>query len=140
MTYIKLTNIETNQEKTYKSDGMNNKAHSTNVHLDSTKGDSPYPEIIRYWNLYHFDELIETKWIFFTYIDNLSFLGGLLDIALFIPSIFMAIYSFRLGQIEVFDAYLHIKKDDPNISQRYEVKEIELLHTYLKNNYYWIQF
>ena len=93
--------------KTYKSDGMNN--NGKNVHIDKSKGDSDYPEIISYWNLYHYDELIQTKWIFFTYIDNLSFLGGLLDIALFIPSIFMLAYSFRLGQIQMFSSYLQIK-------------------------------
>ena len=92
---MKLTNLEIPQEKTYKSDGMNN--NGLNIHVDESKGNGPYPEIISYWNLYHYDELIQTKWIFFTYIDNLSFLGGLLDIALFIPSIFMIIYSFRLG-------------------------------------------
>ena len=96
--------------KTYKSDGMNN--NGQNIHLDASKGaEKKYPEIISYWNLYHYDELIQTKWIFFTYIDNLSFLGGLLDIALFIPSLFMLLYSFRLGQIQVFTSYLEIKKD-----------------------------
>ena len=86
------------QLKPYFSDGMNNKANNTNLAI----GGTPYPEMITYCNFFHTDELESTKWIFYTYIDNLSFLGGLLDILLLFPSIFMFGYTFRLNEINVF--------------------------------------
>ena len=56
LTYVKLTNLEYSQMKTYKSDGMNN--NGKNLHINKSKGDSDYPEIISYWNFYHDDEQI----------------------------------------------------------------------------------
>ena len=97
-TYIKLANLDFNQRKPYGSDGMNNKANNT----DPSKGGSPHSEMISYWNVYHYDELIQSKWIFYTYIDNLSFLGGLLDIFLLVPSFVMICYTFRYNEINVF--------------------------------------
>ena len=77
---------------------MNNFANNT----DATLGGVNYPELLAYWNLYHVDEAVRTKWIFYTYIDNLSFLGGLLDISLLVPSFLMIGYTFRLNEINVF--------------------------------------
>lgn len=77
---------------------MNNAGNNTN----SSLGGNPYPEIIAYWNIFHLDELVSTKWIFYTYIDNLSFLGGLLDIILLFPTVIMLGYTFRLNEINVF--------------------------------------
>jgi hypothetical protein len=98
MKYLKIGTIDFTQFKPYYSDGMNNYANNTDV----TIGGTPYPELIQYYNFFHVDELISINWIFFTYLDNLSFLGGLLDIALFIPSIIMIGYTFRLNEINVF--------------------------------------
>ena len=84
--------------KPYFKDGMNNYGNNT----DPTKGGKPFAPMLAYWNFYHTDELESTKWIFFTYIDNLSFLGGLLDILLLFPSIMMFGYTFRLNEINVF--------------------------------------
>lgn len=77
---------------------MHNNANNTNPE----KGGQPYPEVVMYWNLYQTDEKILTSWKFFTYIDNLSFLGGLLDISLLIPSFVMIAYTFRINEINVF--------------------------------------
>lgn len=77
---------------------MNNKASNT----DPEKGGKPYPEMMVYWNFFHMDEVITTNWVFFTYLDNLSFLGGLLDISLFFPFFLMLAYTFRLNEINTF--------------------------------------
>ena len=77
---------------------MNNFANNT---ASSFVGANKYADIIQYWNFYHVDELITTDWLFYTYIDNLSFLGGLLDVLLLVPSLFMAIYTFRLNEISI---------------------------------------
>ena len=61
-----------------------------------------YTEMISYWNIYHIDELVTTTWKFHTPLDELSFLGGLLDIGFLVPSIIMVIYTFRLNEINVF--------------------------------------
>ena len=84
--------------KAYNSDGMNNYANNT----DPSLGGKPNTEILAYWNLYVTDEKILTTWKFFTYVDNLSFLGGLLDITLLIPSFLMIAYTFRINEINVF--------------------------------------
>ena len=99
ITFIKLSNLDFSQKKPYATDGMNNKANNT---LPSIDGNTVFPEMISYWNIYQNDEKIVSKWIFFTYIDNLSFLGGLLDIFLLIPSFLMIGYTFRLNEINVF--------------------------------------
>ena len=77
---------------------MNNYGNNTRASL----GGTPHPEIIAYWNIFHLDEQLSTKWIFYTYIDNLSFLGGLLDIILLFPTVIMLGYTFRLNEINVF--------------------------------------
>jgi hypothetical protein len=68
----------------------------------SSLGGYEYPEMIMYWNFYQLDELITTKWHFWTYIDNLGLLGGVLNIAIFIPKIIMLIYTFKLNEIMLF--------------------------------------
>ena len=99
MEYLKLTELDSSQQKPYGSDKMNNFAINTEgFNQDGKK----YTELLSYWNLYHVDEAVRTKWIFYTYIDNLSFLGGLLDISLMIPSFLMIGYTFRLNEINVF--------------------------------------
>ena len=98
MSFLKITEMDYTQQKPYLSDGMNNAANNTKPSL----GGAPYPEIIQYWNFYQTDEKIQINWIFFTYIDNLSFLGGLLDIGFLIPWIVMVGYTFRLNEINVF--------------------------------------
>lgn len=77
---------------------INNAATNT---ID-VNGNKVYSEILVYWNLYLTDEKIQTTWKFYTYIDNLSFLGGLLDIAFLIPSFLMLAYTFRINEINVF--------------------------------------
>ena len=77
---------------------MNNRANNTNPSL----GQKPYPELIQYWNFYHTDEKIQTNWIFYTYLDNLSYLGGLLDIGFLVPWAIMIGYTFRLNEYSVF--------------------------------------
>ena len=76
---------------------MNNFANNTNPDL----GGKPYPEILQYWNFYHTDETIQTNWIFYTYLDNLSLLGGLMNIGFLGTWIFMFGYTFRLNEINV---------------------------------------
>jgi hypothetical protein len=80
------------------SDTMNNFANNTNELYEDAK---PFTDMIQYWNFYHVDELITTDWLFYNYIDNLSFLGGLLDILLLIPSGIMIIYTFRFNEINI---------------------------------------
>ena len=99
LKFLKITNIDFTHMKPYFSDGVNNLANNTDPRIPGTK---QFPEILTYWNFYHTDELETTKWIFYTYIDNLSFLGGLLDILLLFPSIIMFGYTFRLNEINVF--------------------------------------
>ena len=77
---------------------MNNYANNTNPAL----GGKPYPELLMYWNIYRTNEVYQTTWKFYTYIDNLSFLGGLLDIGLLVPSFIMILYTFRINEINVF--------------------------------------
>lgn len=78
--------------------------HNKGANTDSSKNETaePYSEILMYWNFYQTDEKIVTSWKFYTYIDNLSFLGGLLDISLLIPSFVMIAYTFRINEINVF--------------------------------------
>ena len=80
------------------SDTMNNYANNTKAELGGTE----HTDFLIYWNFYHVDELITTDWLFYTYIDNLSYLGGLLDIILLVPAFAMAVYTFRLQEINVF--------------------------------------
>ena len=98
LSAIKIDVLDLNQQKAYKTDGMNNKANNT----DPEDGGNPYPELLQYWNFYHTDETIQTNWIFFTYIDNLSSLGGLINIGFLGTIILMRVYSFRLNEINVF--------------------------------------
>lgn len=58
--------------------------------------------MIMYWNFYQTNERIVTSWKFYTYIDNLSFLGGLFDVSFLIPSFLMIAYTFRINEINVF--------------------------------------
>lgn len=85
---------------------MNNGANNTKPDL----GGNPYPEIAIYWNFYHSDEIITTNWVFFTYVDNLSFFGGLLDISLFMPYFLMLIYTYKLNEVNMFFYNLAMKK------------------------------
>ena len=105
MEYLKLAPLEKSQQKPYGKNNMNNE--DTN-----TTSTEKYTEIISYWNYYHLDEIQTTNWIFFTPLDNLSFLGGLLDIFLFIPSVLMFAYTFRLNEINVFFFHQVMKKWD----------------------------
>ena len=141
---MKLTTLDFAQWKHYGSDGMNNYANNTNSNIE---GAEPYPEIIIYWNLYHTDEKILTYWKFFTYIDNLSFLGGLLDISLLIPSFVMIAYTFRINEINVFFYQQVMKKFDAK-TKKLNADEVEKLdsdpHTkysqYIMDNYFIISF
>ena len=87
------------QMRPYYSDKLNNWASNTRKDVD---GNKQYPELLTYWNFYHTDELETTNWIFFTYVENLAFYGGLLDIFLLVPSFLMFGYTFRLNEINVF--------------------------------------
>lgn len=93
--FIKLAPYEKSQQKPLHKNNMKDG-------IDKQKNKVKYTEMISYWNIYHMDELVTTDWKFHTPLDNLSFLGGLLDIGLFIPSIIMLIYTFRLNEINVF--------------------------------------
>ena len=94
--FIKLAPYEKSQQKPV---GKNNMHNGINK---ETKGTVEYTEMVSYWNIYHMDELVTTDWKFHTPLDNLSFLGGLLDIGFLIPSIIMLVYTFRLNEINVF--------------------------------------
>ena len=85
--------------KPYFTDKLNNRCNNTNPLIPDTK---QYPELLTYWNFYHTDELETTKWIFYTYFENLAFFGGVLDIFLLVPSFIMFGYTFRLNEINVF--------------------------------------
>lgn len=85
---------------------MNNGANNT----DPAKGGTPYPEIAIYWNFFHMDEIVTTNWVFYTYIDNLSFFGGLLDISLFIPYFFMLAYTYKLNDVNMFFYHQAMKR------------------------------
>ena len=78
---------------------MHNSANNTDPSIPGTR---QYAEMINYWNFYQTDEIIQTSWKFFSYVDNLSFLGGLLDILLLIPAGLMIAYTFRINEINVF--------------------------------------
>ena len=95
MDFIKLAPHEKSQQKPI---GKNN--NKDGVNRDKVK--VPYTEMVAYWNFYHTDELEIIDWKFHTPLDNLSFLGGLLDILFLIPSFIMLIYTFRLNEINVF--------------------------------------
>jgi hypothetical protein len=77
---------------------MLNKANNTKTSL----GGHEYPEMIMYWNFYQNDELITTKWHFYSFMENLSFLGGVLAFAIRVPSIIMLIFTFKLDEIMTF--------------------------------------
>ena len=132
------------QWKNYGSDLMNNFANNT----DPSKNGDPFPEMIMYWNLYQTDEKILTSWKFFTYIDNLSFLGGLLDISLLIPSFLMIAYTFRINEINVFFYQQIMKNFDAQTKGELHIDEVEKLkkdpHTkyskYIMDNYFLISF
>ena len=94
--FIKLAPYEKSQQKPV---GKNNMKNGINK---ETRGTVEYTEMVSYWNIYHMDELVTTDWVFHTPLDNLSFLGGLLDIGFLIPSIIMLVYTFRLNEINVF--------------------------------------
>ena len=87
------------QFKPYFTDSTTNGANNTDPNLPGT---TQFAEPLTYWNIYHTDEHESTRWIFYTYVDNLSFLGGLLDILLLLPSALMFGYTFRLNEINVF--------------------------------------
>ena len=97
-TFLKLTTIDFDQKKAFGTDGSNNFANNT----DPSRGGKPYPDLLMYWNIYRTTERLQTTWKFYTYVDNLSFLGGLLDIFLFVPSFLMIVYTFRINEINVF--------------------------------------
>jgi hypothetical protein len=77
---------------------MNNYANNTMVEL----GGKPYPELVIYWNFFQVDETVITNWVFFTYFDNVSFLGGFAVIILKVPIFVMLLYTFKLSEIDVF--------------------------------------
>lgn len=78
---------------------MINKANNTDISLGL--GGKPYPEMVAYWNFYQTDEKIQVNWIFFTHIDNLSFLGGLVGLGFRFAGVLMIAYTFRLNEINV---------------------------------------
>ena len=91
-----------------------------------------------------------TSWRFFTYIDNLSFLGGLLDIAILIPSFLMIAYTFRINEINVF-FYQQIMKNFDSKTEHFGQPKADELQNYWKNphtkyskyiidNYFFISF
>ena len=120
---------------------MHNKASNTKA---DNPEDEKYAEMIQYWNFYHTDELITINWQFYTAVDNLSFLGGLLDIGFLIPWIIMVGYTFRLNELNVFFFQQVMKKwkDTSSLDQK-EVLGQEV-HTkysrYIMENYFWISF
>ena len=77
---------------------MHNAANNTKPEL----GGTPYPEILHYWNFYHTDKTIQMNWIFFTYLENLSLLGGLFNIGFLASIAIMFCYNFRLNEINMF--------------------------------------
>ena len=91
--YLTLTEMDYTQQKPYKSDGMNNFATNTKI--------NPYPDLIEYWNFHLTDEVITVNWTFYTYIDNWSFWGGLLDFYSYAPIFFVALFTFRNNEINV---------------------------------------
>ena len=88
---------------------------------------------------------MRTKWIFYTYIDNLSFLGGLLDISLLVPSFQMIGYTFRLNEINVFfyqqimEKWNDVQKDK-NLIKKLDVNPNTKYTQYILENYFWISF
>ena len=78
--------------------GKNNMENGHDKNLNPV----PRTQMISYWNIYHMDEKVNIVWKFYTPLDNLSFLGGILDILFLIPSAIMVIYTFRLNEINVF--------------------------------------
>ena len=118
---------------------MNNYANNT----DPTKGGKPFPDILSYWNVYITDEKILTNWKFFTYIDNLSFLGGLLDISLLIPSFLMIAYTFRINEINVFfyqQIMTKISKEDLGAKKNLKSDPHTKYSKYIMDNYLTISF
>ena len=120
---------------------MNNKANNTSLE----KGGKPYPELMIYWNFFHMDEIITTNWVFYTYLDNLSFLGGLLDISLFVPFFLMMAYTFRLNEINVFFYQQVMKKwiegeDDKENLKTLNKNPHSKYSKYILNNYFTISF
>ena len=122
---------------------MNNGANNTNPEL----GGKPYTDLISYWNFYQTDEQILTSWKFFTFIDNLSFLGGLLDIMFLVPSLIMIAYTFRINEINVF-FYQQVMKNFQAGSKSTNVDDVKKLDKdpntrytrYIMDNYSIISF
>ena len=100
LRYLKYNFCDFGQFKAPKNEYMNNNSNNT----ENT-------EILMYWNVILDDSYFTTSWSFFTYIDNLSFLGGLLDIALLVPSILMMVYTFRINEINVFFYHEVVKNE-----------------------------
>ena len=81
------------------------------------------------------DEFVTTNWLFFTPLDNLSFLGGLLDIGLLVPTVLMFAYTFRLNEIQVFYHEQLGDTDDQNDEAKHTV-----FSKYLEDNSFTISF
>ena len=121
---------------------MNNFAINTD---GSNQDGNKYTELLSYWNLYHVDEAVRTKWIFYTYIDNLSFLGGLLDISLLIPSFLMIGYTFRLNEINVFFYQQIMEKWNDDQKDKGKLEKLNVnpntkYSQFILDNYFWISF
>jgi hypothetical protein len=133
--------------KAYGTDLLNNHANNTFENFGSLNP----PELLFYANIQHNDELISTKWIFFSYIENLSFLGGLMDISLLIPSVIMIGYCFRINEINVFFYHQIMSKWkwDQNIKFNFNDRANSMTvwknpntkySEYILNNYFLISF
>ena len=116
MSFLKQTNIQYAQAKAHGDryyDYYTDYSNNTKV---SNRG-LPHTELLTYWNMVHTDDRITTTWKFYTFIDNLSFLGGLLDITLLIPSFIMVAYTFRINEINVFYYQQKMKKYFPSLDK-----------------------
>ena len=140
LKYLKYIFIDQGYKSNDAVDILNSNANNTR---DGMK--IPNTELLANVNIMLDDQIQSTSWTFFTYIDNLSFLGGLLNTSLFIPSVLTAAYTFRINEINVFFYHqvmskLHIAKDLHMKKTFNSVDKHTKYSKYILNNYVTLPF
>ena len=72
--------------KPYGSDGMNGFGKNINGTL---------PDMIEYWNFYLTNEMHTTTRQKYTWLDNISFIGGIIEFMLIAVGAFFSVYNFK---------------------------------------------
>ena len=94
ITFLKFKNMYGDFYKTFGSD-------ATNIN-GRNKKERPNPDLILYWNFVMTDEAITTTRQIYSWLDNISFLGGTIDFIIIMMMILFAIYNYKHPNIEIF--------------------------------------